>query len=258
MDPKTLEIEVRDGEKLHATWHEKAGAGGSRRPIAILCHGFGGDRKEWGRFPEAAAALDRSGIDALLFDFTGCGENPRKAVMLSKQVTDLEDVYEWAKNQCYSCIATIGLSFGGLTSVLANLPDRKVAVFWAPALYMHKSLGRSRLLLGKIATAFGRNLKVNVVSGYLLVNRKFFDDIEAVIPKIDGILSNFVTPSLIVQGLDDSAVHPEWTRAAFSCMPRDDRHKLVEVPGATHDFKGKELACFIEETTKFIQAYIPA
>ncbi len=258
MEQKILKIEARDGEMLHATWHEAAGTGGNRYPLAILCHGFRGDRQEWGRFSEAAAALVRAGIDTLFFDFTGCGENARKPVMLSKQVTDLEDVYAWSRKQGYSRIATIGLSFGGLTSLLANLPDRKVAVFWAPALYMHKSLGRSKLLLGKLATVFGRDLKIGAVSGYLIVNRRFFDDIEAAISKIDDLLSGFDTPSLIVQGLDDRAVHPEWTRVAFSHMPRDDRHKLVEVPGATHDFKGKELALFLEESVSWIQAHVSA
>ncbi|MEX2754194.1 MAG: alpha/beta hydrolase, partial [Candidatus Sigynarchaeota archaeon] len=193
MDTKTITIEARDGEKLHADWLETTGTSTGRRPIAILCHGFRGDRQEWGRFPEAAAALGRSGIDALFFDFTGCGENPRKPVMLSKQVSDLEDVYQWARKQNYTRIATIGLSFGGLTSLLANLPGRSVAVFWAPALYMHKSIGKAKLLLGKMATAFGRHLKISAVSGYIIVNRKFFEDIENVIPKIDGILSNFET-----------------------------------------------------------------
>ena len=183
MDARTLEIEARDGERLHATWCEAERTGGDQRPLAILCHGFTGDRQEWGRFPEAAAALVRAGIDAVSFDFTGSGENPRKPVALSKQVTDLEDVGAWARTQGYSRIATIGLSFGGLTSLLANLPDRKVAVFWAPALYMHKSLGKRKLLLGKLATAFGRNLKIGAVSGHLLINRRFFKEPVGIKPR---------------------------------------------------------------------------
>ncbi|MBN2151605.1 MAG: alpha/beta fold hydrolase, partial [Candidatus Lokiarchaeota archaeon] len=173
MDARTLEIEGRDGERLHATWHDTRGTGGGQRPLAILCHGFGGDRQEWGRFPEAAGSLVSAGIDALYFDFTGCGENSRKPITLSKQVADLEDVHAWARSRGYSHIATVGLSFGGLTSLLANLPGREAAVFWAPALYMHKSIGKARLILGKLATAFGHNLKINTVSGQLLVNRRF-------------------------------------------------------------------------------------
>ncbi len=257
MTTKSLEIEARDGERLHATWYETEGAGGGRRPLAILCHGFKGDRQEWGRFPEAAAALVTAGIDAVFFDFTGCGENPRKPVTLSKQVSDLEDVYAWARKQNYQRFATIGLSFGGLTSLLAGIPSQNVAVFWAPALYMHKVLGRGQLLIGKLATAFGKSLKIGAVSGYLLVNRKFFTDIEATIPKIDSLLAKFDTPSLIVQGLSDSAVYPEWTRTAFSRMPRDNHHKLVEIPDATHDFKGNHLAYFIQNSIEFILAHVP-
>jgi predicted alpha/beta-fold hydrolase len=84
MVPRMLEIEARDGERLHATWLECPGKSNVRNPLVILCHGFRGDRQEWGRFPETATALEREGMDSIFFDFTGCGENTRKPVKLSK------------------------------------------------------------------------------------------------------------------------------------------------------------------------------
>jgi pimeloyl-ACP methyl ester carboxylesterase len=256
MVPRMLEIEARDGERLHATWLECPGKSNVRNPIVILCHGFRGDRHEWGRFPEAAAALEREGVDAIFFDFTGCGENARKPVMLSKQIADLEDIYKWALDKGYSRIGTIGLSFGGLVSLRATLPRRTVAVFWAPAWYMHKILGKARLFFGKLLLMRGRTMKIDAVSGFLLMKKQFFLDIEANIDLIDDTLSRFTTPSLVVQGLEDHVVHPDWTRAAFACMPRDENHQIVEIPRATHDFKGMELKEFIETSVKWIRTRI--
>jgi len=108
-----------------------------RLPILIMCHGFTGDKYEWGRFPETAKAVNKEGYDALIFDFSGSGENKREPINLAKQATDLENVYDWVKNQGYSKIAVLGLSFGGQTVLKASLPGITTYVFWAPLLLLH-------------------------------------------------------------------------------------------------------------------------
>jgi pimeloyl-ACP methyl ester carboxylesterase len=165
-------------------------------------------------------------------------------------------VYQWALDQGYTLFGTIGLSFGGLVALRATLPRRTVAVFWAPAWYMHKILGTARLFFAKLLLIRGRNLKIDAVSGFLLVNKQFFLDIAENMNLIDASLSRFTTPSLVVQGLDDGTVHPDWTRAAFACMPRDENHQIVEIPRATHEFKGMELKEFIETSVKWIRTHI--
>jgi len=141
---ENITIAARDGEPLHATWYTGPQLSKDDRTIAILCHGFTGDREEWGRFPAMASALSKAGIDAVIFDFTGSGENNRRPVSLFRQVADLEDVGSWAGQRGYSHLATIGLSFGGLTTLLAEIPARRVAVFWAPAFYMNTLFASSR------------------------------------------------------------------------------------------------------------------
>ena len=108
-------------------------------PILIMCHGFTGDKYEWGRFPETAKALNKEGYDVLIFDFSGSGENKREPITLTKQAADLEDVYNWIQNQGYSKKAVLGLSLGGLTTLKASLPGIITYVFWAPPFLLHST-----------------------------------------------------------------------------------------------------------------------
>nr|MDO8116396.1 alpha/beta fold hydrolase [Candidatus Sigynarchaeota archaeon] len=112
-----LDIPRRAGGTLKAVLFLAGSASGKKGSnLVILCHGFSGDKYEWNRFPMAASSLNSEGHDALIFDFSGSGENPREPVTLSQQVRDLEDVHAWAVGQGYKKTATIGLSFGGITS----------------------------------------------------------------------------------------------------------------------------------------------
>ena len=132
------------GGHLHAVHFTNEKSEDSKRnPFVIICHGFTGDKYEWGRFTETAIALNKVGFEALIFDFSGSGENEREFITLSKQARDLEDVHDWVKNQGYSNIAVIGLSFGGLTLLVANLPEVKTKVFWAPGFYLKKMFPKS-------------------------------------------------------------------------------------------------------------------
>jgi uncharacterized protein len=252
-----MTIPARDGEPLHATWHETVESTGNRNPVVILCHGFTGNREEWGRFPAMADALADAGIDAIAFDFTGSGENARKPVSLARQVDDLVDVFAWAKQQGYDRIGTLGLSFGGLTSLLAPLPERTVAVFWAPAFRMKSALGNARLILKLFSSRItGRQRKINAANGALIVNASFYDGILKSEALVKPTLQQLAIPTLIVQGLADRTVRPARTRAAFNLMPVDEQHKLVEIPGAGHGFDGDQLASCVSESCAWFRQYL--
>ncbi|MHA1732559.1 MAG: alpha/beta hydrolase family protein [Promethearchaeota archaeon] len=235
---------------LHAT-----GVDAGNTPLVVMCHGFTGDKYEWGRFTRTAEVLNGAGFDALLFDFSGSGANPREPVTLSKQVRDLEDVHAWAVDQGYTSVPTIGLSFGGITSLLADLPQRPCAVFWAPAFYMKKVIGPARMAIARLVSAFRKKPLAVKSAGNdpILVDRTFIRDIRATNP--DPALEGLDIPALVVQGTADTAVRPELTRAAFSKMPKDDHHRLVEVEGATHDFDGRHLEEFIKESVGWLERY---
>ncbi|MFX0103690.1 MAG: alpha/beta hydrolase family protein [Candidatus Hodarchaeota archaeon] len=251
MEEKSIDIPVRNEKTLKGIIYPA----GSKKMV-IICHGFTGDKTEWGRFPKTAARLNEHRIDALIFDFTGSGENARVPVCLSQQVKDLEDVFEWVKEQGYTSIGTIGLSFGGITSLLANLPERKVAVFWAPGFYIKRIIGKIRLFFAKLL-AKRKPMKRASRTGAILMGEKFFKDIEST--EVEPVLKSFTTPSLIIQGTSDATVKPSYSREAIALMPQDEHHKLVEVEGAGHDFgmdNPAELDTFINESIKWMEKYM--
>ena len=191
------------------------------------------------------------GYDALFFDFSGSGENERELITLSKQARDLEDVYDWVKTQGYSNIAAIGLSFGGLTLLVANLPEIKTKVFWAPGFYLKKMFPSS----------MARNLKKKPLvipsSGEfepITIDHTFVENLSSY--DTNSYLEKLASPTLIIQGTGDTTIGLDNTREAFKRLPQDDHHNLVEIDDATHDFSGEHLVKFIEFTIQWLKKYL--
>ncbi len=257
MARQSHDIPRRAGGTLNAVlFHAGSASGKMPSNLVILCHGFSGDKYEWDRFPMTASSLNAEGYDALIFDFSGSGENPREPVTLTQQVRDLEDVHEWAVEQGYKHTATIGLSFGGITSLLAEMPTRVAAVFWAPGFFMKRVIGR-KIHLARFIMALTRKPIYRKSSGEhapVIMGKSFFDDVLRIDPC--PALASFTTPSLVIQGLADTDVRPALTREAVSHMPRDEHHELVEIDGATHNFAGEHLKAFISHTVGWLNKYM--
>jgi len=252
MEEKKVLIPSGNDKKLHGVFYFALEENTIERPpILIMCHGFTGDKYEWGRFPETAKILNKEGYDALIFDFSGSGENKREPVNLSKQATDIENVYKWVKNQGYSKIAVLGLSFGGQTVLKASLPGIITYVFWAPLLLLHTT--------GDQADWFKDIAKgpIEIPSSGefdpIIIDMSFVTDMGQF--RVKPALRKLYPPTLIVQGTKDDKVPLELTKKAFSMMPQDDNHKLVEVQNATHDFKEIHLQEFIRETVNWLKNY---
>ncbi|MHA1805315.1 MAG: alpha/beta hydrolase [Promethearchaeota archaeon] len=225
-----------------------------KAPLIIMCHGFTGDKDEWGRYPRAAKIFNEEGFDALTFDFSGSGENEREVVTLSKQVRDLTDVHSWAKELGYTWIALLGLSFGGLTVLVSNLPEIKTMVLWAPVLYYRETFEDEKLNLFKILdNLHKRPLKLpsSGVGGKILVDKSFSEDLLSL--DIDSLLRVHEIPTIIIQGTEDTVVKAESTRRAFSLLPPDKGHQLIEIKGATHDFDNAHLEQFINVSLEWLK-----
>lgn len=255
MREKKILIPRSVGGNLHAVHflskEEYSSKDEQKLPFVIICHGFTGDKYEIGRFPTTARALNTAGFDALIFDFSGSGENEREMLTLSKQVRDLEDVYAWAKIQGYSWIAIIGLSFGGLTALVANLPEIRTLIFWAPAFYMRKFFTPST----------EENLKkkpftIQSSGDYdpITIDITFVESLSSY--DVNSYLQKLETPALIIQGTKDGTIGPADIRKGFKLLPQDEHHELIEIDNATHDFEDEDLAKFIQISIEWLKKYL--
>ena len=252
MEEKRVLIPSVNDKKLHGVLYFALEENAlDRPPILIMCHGFTGDKYEWGRFPEAAKSLNKEGYDVLIFDFSGSGENKREPITLTKQATDLEYVYDWIQDQGYSKIAVIGLSLGGLTTLKASLPGIITYVFWAPPFLLHSTSDQvdwfKDIDKGPVEIpSSGEGGPVIIDMSFVMGFAKF---------RVRPALKKLDSPTLIIQGTADEQVPLALTKKAFSLMPQDENHKLVEVQGATHDFEEKHLQEFIKETVSWLKNY---
>ena len=87
MIEKKVLIQSTTGSDLHGIQYMPS-KDAKKTSILIMCHGFKGDKYEWGHFPELAKTCNKEGIDGLIFDFTGSGENERVPVTLFKQIEE--------------------------------------------------------------------------------------------------------------------------------------------------------------------------
>lgn len=233
---------------IHYQWNKET----EKKRILIICHGFTGDKYEWGRFPKLAKSLNKEKIDALIFDFTGSGENERVPITLSKQIQDAESVYDWVKSKGYERIAILGLSFGGRTVLGANLPGIKTYVFWAPAIFIQSTEDQNDWFKDL------DNGPVKIPSSGdgepIIIDRSFVTEFAKL--RVKPLLKKLDSPTLILQGTSDESVPLELTRKAFQLLPKDKDHELIEIQNATHDFEGEHLIKFINYTVKWLKKYL--
>ncbi len=219
--------------------------------ILIMCHGFTGDKYEHGHFPALANACNNKGIDGLIFDFTGSGENERVPVTLFKQIEDVESVYKWVQNQGYQNIAVLGLSFGGLTILGTNLPGIKTYIFWAPVLFLHTTDDQADwfrdLDKGPV------EIPSSVEGKPIIIDMTYMTDFAKF--RVKNHLKKFDYPVLIVVGKADEKTPCDLTRKAFNFLPKKDENRFVPVENATHEIEEKYLKEFIKHTIEWLKLH---
>jgi dipeptidyl aminopeptidase/acylaminoacyl peptidase len=253
-----IEIPRKIGGVLHGVHYIRNSNGKKADPFIILCHGLTGDKTEVGRYPRAAERFQSVGYDCIIFDFSGSGENMREPVLLDRQIHDLEDVFEWTQNQGYKNVGVLGLSFGGLTALLTPLPNRKVQVFWAPAINMKRVFRENKGFLMRFYFFFHKRKVIEIPSsgGHppIWLTPMLLKEVETLDPY--PYLAKFTTPTLIIQGKTDTDVHVEDTRVAFNHMPKDDTHQMIEIDNCDHEFNGEKAELFIDYSIKWFDRFL--
>jgi len=119
------------GQRLAAWLHK----GKDDKRIVILAHGYPSDSH--GSQAELARTLATAGINALRFDYRGCGdsEGDFSECMISTAAQDLEAVIAWAREQGYDRVELMGSSFGGavVLLVMQQHPEIERVLLRSPA-----------------------------------------------------------------------------------------------------------------------------
>ena len=255
MEKKVI-IQSTTGNDLHSILYTctdvNHGEKVEKPPILIMCHGFTGDKYEWGRFPDTAMACNKEGIDVLIFDFSGSGENKRVPIRLYNQFEDLESVYKWVQNQEYKKIAVLGLSFGGLTALGANLPGIITYICWAPPFFLHTT--EERINYFKDLEKGPVEIPTSGEGRPIIIELSFMTDFAKF--RVRSFLKKLNLPTLIIQGTSDEEVPLEFTKKAFNILPKNKDNKLIEISNAPHSFEGEHLKEFIKHSVEWLKKYL--
>ncbi len=208
---------------------------GTVRAAIVMAHGFTGDRDEWGMFVTAADELCTSGFSVLRFDFAGSGESDDTSITVAKQVDDLQSAIGYVRGKGYPDIGLLGLSLGGLCSVLAYNEEIRTIVLWAPVTKAKtptklKDVSRREELKEK-----GFIIIKNRIGREFRIDREYLLEREAINQR--QILSRVRCPVLIIHGTDDDIVPPEHSVTAMESLQEGSRLELVEE--GNHGFNGK-------------------
>ncbi len=200
----------------------------------LLLHGFKGTRDEWGRFKKLAEALSKEGFANLRIDMRGSGESEGRFrdMTIFTEKEDAVAAIDYLTKQGYEKIGLMGLSLGGLVSLLTSLEIEISAMcLWAPAIYYRAE----KHLRGKEKELEERGYVVvfNRVSGEPFeVEKKFFETLNEI--NTDDVLENVKCPTLIIHGNRDESIPIEGSKKAVKSMNCEKELKII--PDADHDF----------------------
>lgn len=204
-------------------------------PAVVMCHGFGGNRTEFGNtFVRLAERLARHGVAAYRFDFAACGESDGDFADLTvtDQVAQVSAVLdELARHHVIdpARLCLLGMSLGGLTASLAAAKSEvKALALWAPA-------ATAIAATDPADTAYWPEI---LDKGYwdflgLPVYQKFFEDGSSIDPWSDA--AAYAGPVLFAVGDGDEVVPREVAdryRAIYG-----DRFEEHRFPGVGHVFE---------------------
>ena len=205
---------------------------GNAENVAILCHGFTGNKSENKRlFVEAARDFALNNIDAFRFDFYGSGDSAGEfaETTISHNIQNLKDAIQLMRDKGYKKIAILGLSMGGATAILsAPLNNVDLLVTWSSVPDMKKLFDNYVRNLPHDLP----NLDVHEYDGWE-INRRFWED--GITHDVLSALKSVTIPKLIVQGTEDSPLFVEGFHAFRKVVvpPAD----FMEIPDAGHTFQ---------------------
>ena len=202
----------------------------------IICHGFTGDRHEWGRFDKIAESFNKDNFNVLSFDFSGSGESDDDTVTVEKEVDDLKSAIDFVGNKDITDIFLFGHSLGGLVSLISYNEKIRTMVLTAPVtdkkdFYIEEKYGQEKVKemeeKGNITLEFKKGpRKKFVIDKKYITERQLLDQ--------DELLKPIKVPILIIHGGKDEDVPLQWSKTAIKKLPVGS--KLEVLDDADHGF----------------------
>lgn len=204
--------------------------------IVIMCHGMLSDKDSRGRAEKLIKAFNKSGYNALTFDFSGCGESEDDSLTVSKEVDDLKSAIAFVKSKGFDKIALYGHSLGSLICLKCYTPEIQ-------------AIALSGACTGPVKYNWDEEFSKEQMEelrekGYITVNkndgirRRFIIDkqllLDFELTNQKELLKNIACPVLIIHGNndDEELLLTEISKNAVKLLPNDSKLEIID--GANH------------------------
>ncbi len=244
---------TRDGLTIRGTEYRENPEQQGRCPVAVICHGFGGNRYDLLFYAKELAAM---GYAAYCFDFCGgCVEGKSDGssldMTIDTEAADLKAVLDYVKGLPYTDeghILLMGGSQGGYVSgiVAAERPDEiERLILFYPALCIPDA--------ARTGTLGGAHYDVNRIPEVIQtfgvpISKKFHDSVvdKDPISQICG----YKGPVLLIHGSEDMIVNVSYARQAAEAY-ENCHFEILE--GAGHGFTQEQREKVIVSVRRFIK-----
>ena len=248
---------VRDGLTIRGTEYRP---NGSRLPAAIVNHGFMANQKTVLRY---ARQLAEAGYAAYCFDFNGGSAAGSKSdgktteMSVLTEVMDLEAVIGHVVSLPYidsAHVLLMGCSQGGFVSALTAAKRGKQVsklVLFYPAFCIPDDARAGKMMFARFDP---HNVPEIVKCGPMKLGRRYVTDVLELDPFAE--ITSYPGPVLIVHGMKDGIVHPDYARRAYEAYcgrPGTDAPVYLKmIEGGGHGFSGKHDVIATEWLRRFV------
>ncbi|MHA6533757.1 alpha/beta hydrolase family protein [Paenibacillus sp. BAC0078] len=249
-----------NGEELTASIHYPSGGkGGSGRckdrvPLAVICHGFVGNRIGVDRiFVKAARELASDGYMVIRFDYAGCGESSGNygSENMESMIAQTRAVLDYGISSADvdpQRVTLIGHSLGGAVALLTGVRDRRVKnlVLWAAVGYPFNDIVK---IVGREAYDRAVQSGSSDFAGYNFTP-VYFNSLAAFQPFQEA--AKFSGDVLVIHGTSDDVIPVDyaflyqklfWTRPEGRC----DKEVIFQ---ADHTFSSGQAQTQVLKRTK--------
>lgn len=216
--------------------------------LVIIGHGLTGNKdRPWAI--ALANALEKAGINALRFSFSGNGKSDGKFEnsTISKGMKDLKAIVDSAEEEGYHRICYAGHSMGAATGVLAAVKDERIELLisLSPMVHTKQFVEREFASLTPGEDCMWEDPKCSL-------SKAFVDDLN----KIGNILSKtekIEIPWLIVHGDADDVVPVDEGRELYRSAY--EPKELSILPGVDHVYSGEGEALMIDAVVAWLKEH---